>query len=53
MPISYHARAGESNLRPIYDDFRILGMFARNLFWKPETKNFSVEDAEPLYSDEK
>lgn len=33
VPISYHARAGETNLRPIYDGTRILWMFTKNLFW--------------------
>jgi glycosyltransferase involved in cell wall biosynthesis len=36
VPISYHARAGESNLRPIYDGARILKMFIANLSWTPE-----------------
>jgi glycosyltransferase involved in cell wall biosynthesis len=35
VPISYHARAGESSLRPIRDGARILRMFAANLSWKP------------------
>jgi hypothetical protein len=35
VPISYHARAGESNLRPIHDGIRILWMYARNLGWTP------------------
>ena len=35
VPISYNARAGESNLRPIYDGSRILLMFAKNLRWTP------------------
>lgn len=35
VPISYHPRSGETNLRPIYDGYRILKMFIRNLFWKP------------------
>jgi dolichol-phosphate mannosyltransferase len=35
VPISYHPRSGATNLRPIYDGFRILKMFFRNLFWKP------------------
>ena len=34
VPISYHPRSGETNLRPIYDGYRILKMFFRNLFWK-------------------
>jgi dolichol-phosphate hexosyltransferase len=36
VPISYHPRAGESNLRPFYDGWRILKMYARNLRWRPE-----------------
>jgi len=35
VPISYHSRAGESNLHPVYDGTRILRMFAKNFFWKP------------------
>lgn len=38
VPISYHARAGESNLRPFYDGSRILSLLIRNIFWKPESK---------------
>ena len=41
VPISYHARAGESSLHPIYDGFRILWMFTKNLFWNP-TDKFSI-----------
>jgi dolichol-phosphate hexosyltransferase len=36
VPISYNPRAGESSLRPVYDGWRILVMFARNLSWRPE-----------------
>ena len=36
VPISYDARAGETNLRPVYDGSRILKMFMRNLWWKPQ-----------------
>jgi len=35
VPISYHARAGESSLNPFTDGVRILAMYVRNLFWKP------------------
>lgn len=35
VPISYHARAGESNLQPIQDGARIMRMFVKNLRWKP------------------
>lgn len=41
VPISYHPRAGESNLRPIYDGSRIMLMFARNLFWSPTPRHLS------------
>jgi dolichol-phosphate mannosyltransferase len=37
VPISYEARAGQTNLRPFYDGFRILMMFARNTIWKPQS----------------
>lgn len=37
VPITYHHRAGETNLNPIYDGSRILWMFTKNLFWKPNT----------------
>lgn len=36
VPISYHARAGESSLSPIGDGSRILKMFLANLRWKPQ-----------------
>ena len=36
VPISYHPRTGETNLRPLYDGIRILWMFARVLVWFPE-----------------
>lgn len=36
VPISYNARAGESNLRPIHDGVRILKMLLRNIYWKPK-----------------
>lgn len=35
VPISYHPRIGDSNLRPFYDGSRILKMYFRNLFWRP------------------
>jgi len=46
VPISYHPRSGESNLRPIYDGWRILKMFVRNLFWKPGTIMANEEEVE-------
>lgn len=35
VPISYHSRAGESNLQPIQDGARIMNMFLKNLAWRP------------------
>lgn len=35
VPISYHPRSGESNLRPVQDGSRILSMLLRNLSWRP------------------
>lgn len=35
VPISYTERAGDSNLQPVSDGWRILKMFARNLRWRP------------------
>ncbi|MBP9749824.1 MAG: glycosyltransferase [Candidatus Pacebacteria bacterium] len=35
VPIQYTARSGVSNLHPVYDGFRILGVFLRNFFWHP------------------
>lgn len=39
VPISYHQRAGESNLRPVHDGARILKMLLRNLAWKPALRS--------------
>lgn len=37
VPISYLQRAGDSNLHPLKDGWRIFKMFVRNLSWKPGT----------------
>jgi dolichol-phosphate mannosyltransferase len=42
VPISYHARSGESSLHPIYDGFRILWMFTKNCFWKPAKSSLTI-----------
>jgi len=50
VPISYHARAGQSNLRPVYDGSRIMYMFVKNLFWRvstPQLKHLK-HDAVPV-----
>jgi glycosyltransferase involved in cell wall biosynthesis len=44
VPISYSSRAGETNLRPVQDGIRILGMFTRNLFWKPRKQRRNVSN---------
>lgn len=41
VPISYHPRTGDSNLRPIHDGVRILSMFTKNLRWKPISNSTS------------
>lgn len=43
VPISYHKRAGESSLHPIKDGFRILGMWMKNIFWKPQPQKQSSQ----------
>jgi hypothetical protein len=45
VPISYHARAGESSLRPIYDGNRILWMYLQNLRWDPDPAPTKAENA--------
>jgi glycosyltransferase involved in cell wall biosynthesis len=35
VPISYHPRAGESNLHPFKDGCRILSMLLKNIIWRP------------------
>ncbi len=46
VPITYDPRAGETNLRPIYDGTRILWMFTRNLFWRPASETESTDELE-------
>jgi glycosyltransferase involved in cell wall biosynthesis len=47
VPISYSARAGETNLNPFRDGARIMWMFLKNLSWKPKTasekKNYKIK----------
>jgi dolichol-phosphate mannosyltransferase len=45
VPISYHPRSGETNLRPIYDGSRILKMFLKNQLWKPRAVSATKEEA--------
>jgi len=45
VPISYHSRAGESSLRPIYDGSRILWMYLQNLRWSPALATIKAEKA--------
>lgn len=48
VPISYVARAGESNLRPVHDGFRILLMLLRNLHWQPRASIRSQDALQPV-----
>ena len=38
VPITYEDRAGTSSLNPVLDGSKILGTWAKNLFWKPNDK---------------
>ncbi len=38
VPISYDARAGESNLKPVADGIKIMKVLLSNLFWEPAKK---------------
>ena len=44
VPVSYHPRAGESNLHPVRDGARILKMFLRNLTWKASRAKKILQD---------
>ena len=35
VPISYHPRAGQTNLKPIHDGAKIIRVFGKSLRWKP------------------
>jgi dolichol-phosphate mannosyltransferase len=35
VPVSYDARAGESNLKPVSDGIKIMRVLLGNVFWKP------------------
>lgn len=48
VPISYDARAGESNLRPIADGSRIMKMYLQNLRWKPQSKSRPARQLTPF-----
>jgi glycosyltransferase involved in cell wall biosynthesis len=37
VPISYHPRSGQTNLRPIHDGAKIIRIFGKDLRWKPAT----------------
>lgn len=45
VPISYHARSGDSNLRPLHDGARILFIYLRSLGWKPKDLSPTVAPA--------
>ena len=43
VPITYHQREGESNLSPVSDGIKILWMFTKTLFWKPESPEWLLD----------
>lgn len=47
VPISYHPRAGASNLHPLQDGARILKMFMRNLAWTSRAMQISARQMHP------
>lgn len=55
VPISYHPRAGTSNLHPLRDGYHILNMLVKNLVWQPrqiatpatETRTIDVSSPRP------
>lgn len=52
VPVSYHPRIGNSNLRPLYDGARILKMFASSLIWtRPQKTNLQSKDMKEAPSD--
>lgn len=48
VPVSYTQRAGDSNLSPVGDGWRILKMYIRNLAWKPRTHQSTLIIKEDL-----
>ncbi len=50
VPISYHPRAGESNLRPFKDGLRILLMLLKNIIWQPGAATKALKENRKLIS---
>jgi glycosyltransferase involved in cell wall biosynthesis len=48
VPISYHPRAGVSNLRPFKDGCHILAMLVKSLMWRPQRVAAPAIEAEAL-----
>jgi dolichol-phosphate hexosyltransferase len=46
VPISYDARAGESNLKPVSDGIKIMRVLLANLFWKSRINNVEIDEME-------
>jgi glycosyltransferase involved in cell wall biosynthesis len=49
VPVSYDARAGETNLKPVEDGIKIMRVLLSHLFWNPATK---IERITPIEIDE-
>jgi glycosyltransferase involved in cell wall biosynthesis len=52
VPISYHPRSGQTNLRPIYDGSRILKTFMKSLVWRPSMSSDPIYNATSSLGDE-
>jgi len=48
VPISYHPRAGTSNLHPVRDGARILSMLLRNLLWYSSKPSLAASSGKKL-----
>jgi dolichol-phosphate mannosyltransferase len=48
VPVSYDARAGESNLKPVSDGIKIMRVLLGNVFWKPRTYKSEVFQADAM-----
>lgn len=51
VPVSYDARAGESNLKPVADGIKIMRVLWSNIFWKAQSKPFTINEAEELVAE--
>lgn len=50
VPVSYHPRAGESNLHPVRDGWRIMRMFIKNLGWRPSKQRLATSPKKIVFA---